>query len=73
MMFQISEQLPREAQGVLACCTPVPTLLRQQLQEVFLLVQQARDTPLSLEVGHSLSPSLSLRLFLPYLLCSFPS
>ncbi|CAI8057829.1 Exosome component 10 [Geodia barretti] len=45
MLFQIAEQLPREAQGVLACCTPVPPLLRQQLQEVFILVQEARETP----------------------------
>ena len=43
MLFQISEILPREAQGVLACCNPIPTLLRQQLQEVFMLVQKARD------------------------------
>ena len=46
MLFQISEILPREAQGVLACCNPIPTLLRQQLQEVYMLVQRARETPL---------------------------
>ena len=45
MLFQISEILPREPQGVLACCNPIPTLLRQQLNEVYLLVQQARETP----------------------------
>ena len=51
MLFQISEQLPREAQGVLACCTPIPTLLRQQLQEVFMFVHEARQTALTSEVS----------------------
>ena len=51
MLFQISEQLPREAQGVLACCTPIPTLLRQQLQEVFMAVQEARETTITNEVS----------------------
>ena len=53
MMFQISEILPREAQGVLACCNPIPTLLRQQLQEVYMLVQNAREaTPQQLVSGY---------------------
>ena len=47
MLFQIAEILPREAGGVLACCNPIPILLRQQQQEVFLLVRKARDTPLT--------------------------
>ena len=47
MLFQISEILPREPQGLLACCNPIPTLLRTQLQEVYMLVQQARETPLT--------------------------
>lgn len=50
MLFQISEQLPREAQGVLACCTPIPTLVRQQLQEVFMLVQEAKQTQITKQV-----------------------
>jgi len=37
--------LPWEPQGVLACCNPIPTLLRQQLTKVYVLVQQARETP----------------------------
>ena len=51
MLFQISEILPREPQGVLACCNPIPTLVRQRLNEVYLLVQQARETPPSDKVG----------------------
>ena len=47
MLFQIAEILPREMGGVLACCNPIPILLRQQQHEVFMLVQQARDSPLT--------------------------
>lgn len=38
--------LPREPQGIIACCNPVPPLVRQQVNELHLLVQQARETPL---------------------------
>lgn len=34
MMFNISEVLPRETQGIIACCAPVPTLLRR---DIFLI------------------------------------
>ncbi|XP_075046293.1 exosome complex component 10 isoform X2 [Mixophyes fleayi] len=46
MLFKISEELPREPQGIIACCNPVPPLVRQQINELSLLVQQARETPL---------------------------
>ena len=45
MLFQIAEILPREPQGVLACCNPIPTLIRQELNEIFRLVQLAREQP----------------------------
>ena len=52
MLFQIAEILPREAQGVVACCTPVPILLRQQLTQVHQLVIDAREaTPTTLSVS----------------------
>ncbi|KAG2459298.1 EXOSX protein, partial [Polypterus senegalus] len=35
-----------EPQGILACCNPVPPLVKQQLNELHLLVQQSRDIPL---------------------------
>lgn len=38
--------LPREPQGIIACCNPVPPLVRQQVNELHLLVQQAREMPL---------------------------
>jgi len=37
---------PREPQGIIACCNPVPPLVRQQVNELHLLVQQAREMPL---------------------------
>lgn len=47
MMFQIAEILPREPQGILACCNPIPPLIRQNLQEVSHLVQKSREVSLS--------------------------
>lgn len=46
MLIKISEELPKEPQGIIACCNPVPPLVRQQVNELHLLVQQAREMPL---------------------------
>ncbi|XP_077998718.1 exosome complex component 10-like [Glandiceps talaboti] len=46
MLFQISEVLPREPQGVLACCNPIPPLVRQQVNEIHQLVLLAREKPI---------------------------
>uniref|UniRef100_A0A1A7Y167 Exosome complex component 10 n=1 Tax=Iconisemion striatum TaxID=60296 RepID=A0A1A7Y167_9TELE len=46
MMIKISEELPKEPQGIIACCNPVPPLVRQQVNELHSLVQQAREMPL---------------------------
>ncbi|XP_077167639.1 exosome complex component 10 isoform X3 [Paroedura picta] len=46
MLLKISEELPREPQGIIACCNPVPPLVRQQINEMHLLIQQAREMPL---------------------------
>ncbi|XP_037075371.1 exosome component 10-like [Pollicipes pollicipes] len=43
MLLQISELLPREMQGLLACCSPVPPLLRQNLAAVHKMVLTARS------------------------------
>ncbi|CAM9318723.1 unnamed protein product, partial [Lampetra planeri] len=52
MLRKISEELPKEPQGIIACCNPVPPLVRQQVNELHLLVQEARDMPLlKLEVN----------------------
>ncbi|XP_015264949.1 PREDICTED: exosome component 10 isoform X2 [Gekko japonicus] len=46
MLLKISEELPKEPQGIIACCNPVPPLVRQQINEMHLLIQQAREMPL---------------------------
>ena len=43
MLFQLAEVLPKEPQGVLACCNPVPSLVRQNINEIHRLIVQARD------------------------------
>ncbi|XP_055000214.1 exosome component 10-like [Sorex araneus] len=46
MLLKISQELPREPHGILACCCPVPPLVWPQLQELHRLIQKARETPL---------------------------
>ncbi|XP_068771851.1 exosome complex component 10 isoform X2 [Struthio camelus] len=46
MLLKIAEELPKEPQGIVACCNPVPPLVRQQINELHLLIQQAREMPL---------------------------
>jgi exosome complex exonuclease RRP6 len=46
MLLQISETLPREMQGILACCNPIPALVRQNLATIHRIVLQARQQPL---------------------------
>ncbi|XP_075917279.1 exosome complex component 10-like isoform X2 [Petromyzon marinus] len=46
MLMKIAEEMPRELQGVLACCNPVPPLVRQNANELWQLVKQARLVPL---------------------------
>ncbi|NWW48453.1 EXOSX protein, partial [Pedionomus torquatus] len=46
MLMKIAEELPKEPQGIIACCNPIPPLVRQQINELHLLIQQAREMPL---------------------------
>ncbi|NXH79163.1 EXOSX protein, partial [Hydrobates tethys] len=46
MLLKIAEELPKEPQGIIACCNPVPPLVRQQINELHLLIQQAREMPI---------------------------
>ncbi|XP_030393363.1 exosome component 10 isoform X1 [Gopherus evgoodei] len=46
MLMKIAEELPKEPQGIIACCNPIPPLVRQQINEMYLLIQQAREMPL---------------------------
>jgi|OM-RGC.v1.037825034 hypothetical protein len=42
MMIAIAEILPREPNGILACCNPLPPLVKQQLNEIHRLVMDAK-------------------------------
>jgi len=46
MLLQISEILPREPQGVRACCNPVPLLVHHNLHDIHQIILQVRDIPL---------------------------
>jgi len=51
MMIKICGELPREMQGILACCNPVPPLIKQNLQVLHLIILNARDQTLSTPVN----------------------
>ncbi|XP_015174926.1 PREDICTED: exosome component 10 [Polistes dominula] len=46
MLLNIAEALPREVQGISACCNPVPTLLKQNVYKLHKIILKARDQPL---------------------------
>ena len=46
MLLKICTELPREMQGILACCNPVPPLVKQNLNQLHQIVLTARDKPL---------------------------
>ncbi|KAL7076376.1 hypothetical protein ACQ4LE_004485 [Meloidogyne hapla] len=46
MMLKIAEVLPREQSGILACCTPVPRLVRHELESLTRILKIARELPL---------------------------
>ena len=47
MMLQIADVLPREMQGILACCSPIPPLVRQHLLHLHGIILKAREMPLA--------------------------
>ncbi|EFN88225.1 Exosome component 10 [Harpegnathos saltator] len=46
MLLNIAETLPREMQGILACCNPIPPLVRKNLLMLHKIVLKAREQPL---------------------------
>ncbi|KAL3228022.1 hypothetical protein MRX96_003953 [Rhipicephalus microplus] len=47
MILEISEILPRERQGIMACCNPCPPLVQQNLNELHAIILKAREVPLN--------------------------
>lgn len=52
MMLQIADILPKEMQGILACCSPIPPLVRQHLLHLHEIIRKAREMPLSSLQNH---------------------
>ena len=47
MLLKIASELPREMQGILACCNPVPPFVKQNLHFLHQIVFKAREQPLT--------------------------
>lgn len=60
MLMHISENLPRELQGILACCNPVPPLVRQHLHHLHQIILKARDQPLIRKIVPDVSQRTSV-------------
>ncbi|XP_050309849.1 exosome component 10-like isoform X2 [Anthonomus grandis grandis] len=45
MLLEIAGRLPKEMQGILACCSPVPPLLRANLLEIHKIILKALEQP----------------------------
>uniref|UniRef100_A0A914Z9P3 HRDC domain-containing protein n=1 Tax=Panagrolaimus superbus TaxID=310955 RepID=A0A914Z9P3_9BILA len=52
MLMQIAEVLPREANGIISCCSPVPVYLKRDLLIIHKIMNQARDIPLDRSFVH---------------------
>ncbi|KAL1490352.1 hypothetical protein ABEB36_013063 [Hypothenemus hampei] len=46
MLLEISERLPKEIQGILACCSPIPPLVKANLLEIHKIVLKALEQPI---------------------------
>ncbi|KAK9500201.1 hypothetical protein O3M35_001505 [Rhynocoris fuscipes] len=58
MLMQICQTLPREMQGILACCNPVPPSVRQHLLTLHNIVLKAKEQPLVMPlIEESAKPS----------------
>lgn len=47
MLLTIAESLPKEMNGILACCDPVPQLLTSNLAKIHKIITTARELPLN--------------------------
>jgi ribonuclease D len=52
MLMQIAEVLPREANGIISCCSPVPVYLKRDLSIIHKIMNHARDIPLDRSFVH---------------------
>ncbi|XP_060536167.1 exosome component 10 [Cylas formicarius] len=50
MLLEISERLPREMQGILACCNPTPPLVKANLLRLHKIMLKALEQPVELPI-----------------------
>lgn len=43
MMLQMAEILPKAMQGILACCNPIPPLVKTEQLTLHKIIQAARE------------------------------
>jgi len=42
MMFQVAENMPKDQEGVIACCNPVPPLVNQHVADIVRMIAEGR-------------------------------
>ncbi|KAL1457914.1 hypothetical protein WDU94_008094 [Cyamophila willieti] len=47
MLLHIAQSIPRDVQGIFACCNPVPLLVRELVLEIHAIILRARLQPLT--------------------------
>lgn len=61
MLLNIAETLPREMQGILACCDSIPPLVRQNLLKLHKIILKAREQPVTKPVLEDIRQRLTQR------------
>ncbi|XP_055522588.1 exosome component 10 [Wyeomyia smithii] len=61
MALDIASKLPREMQGIIACCTPVPSLVRQHLHTLHQIILKAREIPLNKSIPQGIEQQKDTR------------
>lgn len=65
MLYQIAEIMPREAQGILACCNPIPPLVHQHVHSLHQLVVEARAKSITKKKGDLSSENVPIKTPVP--------
>lgn len=60
MLLMISEQLPKEMTGILACCDPVPPMVQSSLGIMHKIITSARELPLQVKLSDTTTFFISL-------------
>lgn len=58
MLFQMVDKMPEDQYGILACCNPIPVIVRKHCDELCSLIKEARQRSSNKAVTHS-NPAFS--------------